>query len=427
MPIIARFARNSFFMIVLLCYSICSCKKDIAHTDDPNPDIPEQGTPLKTLPGEPLGIAERLQIGINGGTFSAADGSISITIPDGALAVATEFSIQRISNTNTAGIGTAWRILPHQDFLKPVELHIKYNKEDIVNTVPEALGMAFQDNEGVWQGTGGNIDTMQNSITISTTHFSDWSLFKAFEIIPATGVVEPGKMINLTVSNHMLADDLEVPVPGVVKPLSVQRSMAASYIKQWQLNGSGKLRPLGIEAEYTAPAAIPATNPVAINVMLKGPGAKQYMLVCNIYIGKPGIHFRINNGAWMDAITPMDAIAVDGNMILNGGVTSGNQPLGTVWLVFKDNYRLDFISWGETMPYFMYAPGDNVVYRQILIDKNGVHVSAGGISFSRYSTTPGEYIVGTFYLDRAGKQITGQTTISVPVKIDGFFMVKRAG
>ncbi len=413
-------------MIFLSLVVSGACKKETTPPPDPG-DNPPPGKELSTPVGQPEGDVETMLIGPGGGTFTAMDGAVSITIPAGAVNTNTQISVQRISNTNTAGTGPAWRIGPHQQFLKPVELTFAYDEAQISNTVPEALGVAFQDEKGVWQGTGGSINREQQKITVSTTHFSDWSLFRAFEIIPAIGVVDVGKSITLTVTNHTLDDELEIPMPGQTRPLGVQRDVVASLIREWKLNGAGSLKSSGRTAVYTAPNSIPAVNPVAVNVLLKGKGNKQYQLVCNIYIGREGISFRIGNGKWLHANVATGAVKAGDNLMIEGGVVVDGKPEGAVALVFKDKYSLRFFPWDLRFPFFMYAPGNTTVYRHFIAKPAKVEVSPGGIQFIQYSEQAGGYITGTFYLEKAGKQVNeNNSTTWTPVRIDGFFRVKRS-
>lgn len=412
-------------IILAVLVMLSSCKKDNVPSPDPDSN-PLPGKELVTPVGQPEGDGESMQIGAGGGIFTAMNGAVRIAIPAGALAGNTQVSVLRVSNMNTAGFGAAWRITPHVTFLKPVELTFTYDDTEISNTLPEAIGVAFQDENGIWRGMGGHIDTDKKTITVSTTHFSDWSLFKAFEIIPAMGVVTPGKSITLTVTNHTLDDELEIPMPGKTKPLSIGRDAVASLIREWKLNGAGSLKPSGRTATYTAPNSIPAVNPVAVSVLLKGKGNKQYRLVCNIYIGREGISFRINNGQWLHAQVVTGAVKAADNLIIEGGVVTDGKPQGALALVFKDRYTLQFIPWEQRFPFFMYAPDNITVYRHFLAKPGNLEISPGGIQFIRYSEQPGGHISGTFYLEKAGKQVTeNNTTIWTPVRIDGFFSVKR--
>lgn len=414
---------------LLLTAVFSACKKSVLLPDAGNPEVPqqEQATPLITVPGTAIGDAESQYIGTGGGQFAAMDGAVKIKVPAGGLQSGVTFVVQRISGPNAESPAPAWRISPHTTFQKPVELTVNYPEAFVDNSVPAALGLAYQDENGAWQGMGGVIDTVHKTITVTTTHFSDWSLFKSFEILPASAVVEPGKSLALTIGNNLVVDDLEVPEVATVKSLAVRRDLLAAYIRNWKLNGAGQLSPVGRGATYTAPASVPAVNPVAVSVLLKSPDNRQYSLVSNIYIGKPGITFRINNGKWLHAVDALDATPADGNMIIGGGVVAEGKQLGAVWMGFKDAYSLRFIPWQETLPYFVYGAGDNIVYRHFTASQSGVSVSPGGILFASYSNQPGGNLTGTFYLDQACKQVTESNgTQLTTVKIDGFFMVKRA-
>lgn len=414
--------------MILLAVSLCwlsSCRKESVIDFERDDDIPEIGSALITEKGQPEGIAENYYVNSSGADIVAMDGAIRIKIPAGAVNAATNITIQAINNTNTAGFGKAWRITPHLEFNKPVELSLQYD-ELPENTIPEAVGLAYQAEDNSWKGLSGTIDTIGRTVTVSTTHFSDWSLFKAFEITPPTGIVPPGGSLELTVINNLL-DELDIPVPGQEKPLSAPHSPTSALIKGWTVAGSGSISGSGAEVMYHAPSTIPNKNPVAVTAKLKGKGIKEYSLVCNIYIGKEGISFRINNGPWLESTAANDAVAANGLLVMQGGVVSGGKTMGAVSITTLDSYRLGILPWGLEYPQFNYSPGNLINYFHFTPKRNEVEVSSGGINFMKYSTTPGGILAGTFYLDKACKQeIVNNTAVYTNVRIDGFFILKRA-
>ena len=396
-------------------------------------DVPPQPAGGQVTPvGEVQGIAVITVIGTSGGMLESADGRLRVSIPAGAVAKNTTFSIQPVSNTNVAGLGQAYRLLPHDTpFSKPITLSFLYDREEWEGGLPEAIGVAYQDTRGIWQGSGAIHDTAAGTVSVSTTHFSDWSLFSSFVLTPVSASVEPGKTLTLSVINFMSDDELIPPVPGVKKPIGPQHSVAAQYIKEWKLAGEGTLKANGKEAVYTAPAAIPAKNPVAVSVSLKGPGNSLYLLVSNIYIGADGITFRINDGPWLHGTIPLGGVvAAAGMQHLDAAVEplSTGGTYGALSLKWTGYPSGGYVSWGETMPWFNYSPsGGNISYQQYLVTGNKVIPSPGGITFTRYSETPGGDITGSFILERAGKLTNTGTSISwTPVKIEGFFKVKRS-
>jgi hypothetical protein len=149
-------------------------------------------------------------------------------------------------------------------------------------------------------------------------------------------------------------------------------------------------------------------------------------LVSNIYVGN-GIAFRINNGAWNYAPSPLGVVHAAPATQMQGAVVNNGQPAGAVTLRWSGSNHFGFLNWGQVLPSFLYAPGGNTSYFQFQLPPTGPVLSTGGIDFTRYGRNPGEFVMGTFYLDKAGMiTTTNNTTVSTPVKIDGYFRVKRA-
>jgi hypothetical protein len=399
------------------------------------PDLPvvtqpptQQSTGLVTPVGVPAGNAGSKTIGSGGGSITSADGRFTITIPAGALSTDKTITIQPISNTNVAGTGTAYRTKPDGEiFAKPVTLTFHYTDADTSGSFIEAMGIAYQDSKGVWQGSGGSIDKINKTFSVTTTHFTDWALFKYLELVPATGALDFNESISLTVYNNLELDELLIPLPpSVTKPIVKPKDLTAKYVKHWRLSGAGTLNPSGSSATYTAPATLPAVNPAAIRVILNPPAAytQEYSLVSNIYVGN-GIAFRINNGSWMYATSPLGIVNNGGISSMQGAVAVNNLPAGAVSLRWS-GYPFGFVNWGLVLPSFTYAPGGNTNYNQYLVTP-GSPVSPGGIDFTHYGQKAGDYVMGTFYLDKAGMTtVINNTTTSTPVKIEGYFRVKRA-
>ncbi|MBS1752083.1 MAG: hypothetical protein JST63_19455 [Bacteroidetes bacterium] len=404
-----------------------ACKKNSIETETPLP--PESVSGQATPVGEPQETPVTATIGAAGGTLQSADGQVRIVVPSGALAGDNNFSVQRITNTNIAGRGSAYRLLPHGlQFSKPIIISFFCDTANFEEIVADAIGIAYQDDKGVWQGSGAIYDSVAKTFSVSTSHFSDWSLFTAFAINPVTAALEPGKTLHLSVVNYM-SDDLPVPpVPGVKKPIGPQHDLNAQYIKEWKLAGEGKLIANGSEADYIAPTTIPSKNPVAVSVSLNGSGNSKYLLVSNIYIGAEGITFRINNGPWLRGTIPLGVVEAEGIHSLDAAVVpadggAANAALSLKWSGYPSGWHLN---WGKKLPWFLYQPPGTTIYQQFIVQGKNIIPSLGGVHFSSYSETKGKDIIGSFILEQAGKmESTGTGVKWTPVKIEGFFKTKR--
>ncbi len=406
---------------------ISACRKSAVDTGTP---LPQAGGGQVTPVGDVQEAAVTAIIGAAGGTLQSADGRVRLSIPAGAVAENSSFSVQRISNTNIAGLGQAYRLLPHgANFSKPITLSFAYDAPDLERCSADAVGIAYQDEKGIWQGSGATHDPLAKTFSVSTSHFSDWSLFTSFTLYPASTALEPGKSLTLHVINFMSDEDLIPPVPGREQPIGPPHDVTTRYIKEWKLGGGGTLKANGKEAVYTAPATIPAKNPVAVSVSLKGPGNSQYLLVSNIYIGAEGLRFRIDNGPWMQGIIPLGVVAVNGIHTLDAAIVplsggAADAALSLKWTGYPSDGH---VSWGETLPWFLYQPPGAIAYQQFVLQGSSIVPSTGGIDFSHYTETPGGDIIGSFILERAGKRvITGSSITWTPVRIEGFFKTKRS-
>jgi hypothetical protein len=408
--------------IAILLFFSCKKNNPIPATDNGGGNAGNGGG-LVSGTGIPVGNAETKLIGAGGGSFTTTDGRLTIDFPAGALQTDKTVSIQPITNTTTGAAGNAYRITPHLNFDIPVKITFNYSDSDLVNTIPAAMAIAYQDAQNTWQAVGGGSnDATNRKVTVYTDHFSDWSLFKKLVLSPSLNYTAPGGKIKLNVLRTVdFADDLEIPTPGT----PVKDSIAAS-IKEWKLDGEGVLAPNGSTAYYTAPAQIPARNPVAVSVTLntKGPGV--FILVANIYIGGEGITFRIDNGPWINAPCAIGVMTVGSFTQVVGGAVVNNSPAGAISLKWSNYTLFDNINWEYTLPEFNYAPGGTNNYWHFYAQGNSVFKSPGGISFYRYGSV-GEYVSGVFLLEKSGKSYVANNSTNWEIhKIEGFFNVKRA-
>lgn len=169
-----------FFLIPLAV----SCTK----TDHLSPDIPT--TPLVTTLGSPDGAAVTKTIGTNGGTITSADGNMSIAIPAGALSGDKTITVQPVTRKLPDGYGKVYRLTPHGiSFQQPVTIRIRYDEDSIKNTVPELLGIVYQEQSGKWLFSGEPVlDKVSHTLTTRTTHFSDWGVISYLFIRPTSRV-----------------------------------------------------------------------------------------------------------------------------------------------------------------------------------------------------------------------------------------------
>jgi hypothetical protein len=139
----------TLLLAAIFLAAACS-KADKPGPNPPNPNpnpVPEIPTDAEKTPvGIPIGQPEQQVIGTNGGTFTTADGRLSLEFPAGALNAATNITIQPVTNNCPGGSGNVLRITPHTvNFNKPVKLSFSYSDTDYISSMPAAVTIAYQD------------------------------------------------------------------------------------------------------------------------------------------------------------------------------------------------------------------------------------------------------------------------------------------
>lgn len=258
---------------LLFALSFTACKKD--KNTGGEGDVPV--TPVKFPVGQPMGTAIKKTIGAAGGTLSLADGSVSLNIPAGAVNANTEFSIQPLNNTLPAGKGQSYRLLPEgTTFSKPVQLTFKYANNYHSGSLPEALFLSYQDHNTYWHVMKNTtINKTTRTLSVNTTHFSDWGIFCDFQIVSDKTSLKPGEETKLWVvtmeSKKAGEGDNTDWIMGDVKKYEI-----ADAFTYWVKDGPGKIKDLETSAIYTAPAEIPEDTVVYVETALFGVVNKKY-------------------------------------------------------------------------------------------------------------------------------------------------------
>ncbi|OQP59009.1 hypothetical protein [Niastella populi] len=405
-----------------LMFLLFACKKD----NNAQPDPVYNGEGVATPVGLPDATAASVKtIGAEGGAISSADGRIKLSIPAGAVSAAQQFTVQSISNQNPLAIGKAYRLMPHNvTFSKPVTIEFSYNEEEIINTLPEALGIAYQDDKGIWQAQGSTvIDPENKKARVTTTHFSDWSLFESFYLVSSASMLPVNGTADLEV---FCTEDILAPLtPGSQVPMGKKISIATTNIKEWKLAGAGNLQANGAKAVYKAPGTVPnAPNPVAISVNLDLKQRGKFMLVKNIEItGDDGeIEVRVAGGNWVkQPASPAVKMGPDNiAMADSDGDARGWYVLirfvgGVGTHAFKD----PAVIWGTHVHYHI-TGGNNYTCAYI----NGAEEfvpSGGGVTITSMGDDDG-FIKGTFVMSPAGFGNNLKNTTTV----EGRFRVRKS-
>ena len=251
-------------------------------------------SPAMTSTGTATGPSVSQSIDPAGGSITSADKRLTVTIPPGALAASTTLTIQPITNQSPGGLSTAYRLGPEGlTFLTPVAISFQYSSADLAGTVPDALMIAFQDAQGYWEAqSSATLDTTHQTLTVQSSHFSDWSMLAGGQLLPAEATVETGQTVTLTFVECQAVQD------GLVASLMAACTPEPANV--WFVNGLqggnssvGTVTwPGGISATgtYTAPGSVPANNPVAVSTTAFLPAllkAAKETFVSNITVEAP--------------------------------------------------------------------------------------------------------------------------------------------
>lgn len=279
-------------MCLILMTMACSKKKGPGD-DGPGTIKPPEGVPIQTARGATTGAAITASIGATGGTFSSADGKITIIVPAGAVTAATNFSIQPVANTLRPGDDAflpAFRVLPENvTFAKPISVKMKYDPTKLTTGAESSARMAYQTADGRWKSARATLDMTAKTLTAQVTHFCDFCFYDQFQLFCNKAALNKGEMAKLSVG--MIAvkdetDDLLSPEAGdVLEQVYGQsgkyyRDISALQVlpvKDWKIvQGGGKIVPKSnvwlVEgnAEYTAPDNITQVQTAIIEVKLEG-------------------------------------------------------------------------------------------------------------------------------------------------------------
>ncbi|WP_266366920.1 hypothetical protein [Tellurirhabdus rosea] len=250
--------------LLLGAFFFTSCKKETDRMTEP------AGAPAFEH-GAPTGTATSRTIGPEGGTLTLPDGSVALTVPAGAVTKATAFSIQPVENTLPGARGESFRLLPEDaHFAKPVTLTFSYKNFPQHGTLPEALFLAYQNAEGRYALVDKTqLDKATQTLTVETTHFSDWQICETFRVVADRTTLKRGEKATLKLQEIDLVAPLTGPDKNIT-PWTDHVTMTSGMKLAWSLVGEGSLVPAQTQCVYTAPGTTPQQNPVLVNLTLSG-------------------------------------------------------------------------------------------------------------------------------------------------------------
>ncbi|ULQ55253.1 hypothetical protein KJS94_11430 [Flavihumibacter rivuli] len=230
---------------------------------------------IKTEKGMAMGLANHATIGPAGGVLSSTDGQLTVTVPQGAIAANTDFVVQPITNTLYEGKENrlAYRLLPEGvSFDKPVTLTFAYNEDDLNTVSEDLLTVAWQQQDGSWKVEPTRLNKLSKTLTVETTHFSDWTKTGGLELKVEKELLKPGEKSRLSIVSA--GDDDLLAYLGV----SLEDDARLTALGNWKIvEGRGSIqenksgsKSFAYTALYTAPSTVPAPMNVTITVAAEG-------------------------------------------------------------------------------------------------------------------------------------------------------------
>lgn len=264
--------KNKLLLLLCLSVSFFACKKGNVN----KPGSPAAGGVLKLPHGAPTGNAVIKEIGPGGGILQSADGVLQITVPAGAVDNQVGFSVQPVENT----LGTralSYRLKPEGvNFKKPVTITYNYSSIDLGTTDPKYLFLACQDAQGYYYSANKTKgDKASNTLTVETTHFSDWTFYSLYEFYIRQGKAVNGKIQLAASESAELGINSLVPkssggeLDALIAPLENPVISAAG----WDfIDKKGTLTVVQTQgkAVYKAPFKIEKEQEIVITAMLNG-------------------------------------------------------------------------------------------------------------------------------------------------------------
>ncbi|MCG2615299.1 hypothetical protein LZZ85_13450 [Terrimonas sp. NA20] len=267
--------KKIFYTLALILSVLTSCKKDKPEEDPEGPPPGELSQKLKLPLGAPVGSAVQKEIGAAGGVIQSPDGVIKITVPAGAVDVPTAFSVQEVTNTLETR-ARSYRLRPEGvNFKKPLTVTYRYAGIDIGSIDPRMLFLAFQDKDGYYYSANKTKGDLNNhTLTVETTHFSDWTFYSRYDLNIDGGRKEGGRVflresekvkVNVYVSPKSEGED---DIDELLSPLydPVMSSV------QWDFSPKKGSLQISVDriASYQAPAKISRTEEIVITATLTG-------------------------------------------------------------------------------------------------------------------------------------------------------------
>lgn len=431
-----------------------ACKKDPLEVDPTSQQSDDPETPTAFPIGNPTGGEIVFTVTSAGGDYALPDNSVKLTIPAGAVSEPTKITLQSVENTAPAGLGESIRLLPHAiQFKKPVTVQISYADVAAKMGSTQAMGLAYQDEKGFWKFAANPVvNKTTKTVSVSTTHFSDWTLAHWFSLKPRYENTPEGGIVYLQVVDYFInsEDGSKDPFDMLPKDMYMRdaKPLDPRYVKNggkgtsWQVGGPGEIVGSGSAATYTAPDFVREPTDVSVAVVLVDPTGNfkgEYMLFSTITVTpKSGLSYRINKGTWMFIPGAIVGQSVPGYFGVSAVRKDSldeytHESLTILWLggVGKHTWNAHSdpaTKYPNTLQhlsdYSQKGVPRLVISSGYMNDDKEWFDSGGSIEIEELGGIGG-YVKGTFTATNAGLLDTGSGKQVGRFTIDGYFVAKR--
>lgn len=423
---------TSFFLALTILFAPGCKKSTVSNPDENRP--PQTTEPAVTEIGTPDGLGSvTAQIGAGGGNLQSGDQRVSVIIPPGALTTTQTISITRISNHAPGGANMAYRLEPEGiRFAKPVSISFIYPTTSLGwESDPAFLGIAYQDEKRQWVGMPVKLTLATKTVTVETTHFSDWSDTWNFKLEAGSTALYPGSATEVTVMGQ---DDLLAPLTrgnSQEYRMPIMTKVPDQIVHSWKLEGGGKIEGTGARIRYIAPTEVPGAsqNPATITATLKDK-TNSYSVSIKIRTALGIIEAKLNGGK-KQLLTANPIHIGPVNMLVSG---TGTSPFTNIGLIIPNGVG--------TYPWKIGVgtPGDRPfaditlynsnppVYNYIYYVSDGAnyiipHASPGNVTVTSMGIIDG-FVTGTFILEKSGAAGTYERTMKM-IRVEGSFKLPR--
>jgi hypothetical protein len=262
---------------------------------------------LVTPAPQPAGDAVQLPFTPDTRRIAAVDGAAVLALPAGAFSQAGVATVQPVSNPLPGGVGRGVALTVPERPSQPLQLSLRLGTEETLDDLTQDR-LAVQQADGSWwllplssRGEGERVLTVDLPVSLWPQAATAQALqargaavpapqprlnivrVKAHKLLPAAAsvrVLGSQRFVPVaiyTVRDNVACDspadgDLCIPMPVLRDVTMPVRNTKAGYQRQWELQGSATpdaaLGTLAVEpghgVVYTAPAQVPATNPLTL-------------------------------------------------------------------------------------------------------------------------------------------------------------------